>query len=132
MKVQKLAFASLLFLLLGAGLAGAAPQTAPAVASDENALADLAPADVFGVSVLNVGGDCAKAVKADKGDKAVEGTNPWSVCGTCSQAPCNNGAPINNVCGFANGKFKRCVNWLGDLCPAEDGAACRCTSDPLP
>ncbi len=125
MKVQQSVVACLLFLLLGAGLAAAAP-TAEPPAAEPAAAVELRPADLFGVSVLSAAGDCGKAV----GVTAVAG-DPWSVCGSCSQSPCA-GASVWSVCGYAAGQFKYCQDWLGSLCPREDGARCRCSSDPIP
>lgn len=122
MKLQKSILASILFLLLGAGLAAAAPEiSAPAAPTGEIA----APADVFGASVLSSSQDCA-ASDLPRTNGLDSGT-----CGSCSPAICQ-GKPVDNYCGFSEGKIKVCQDYLGTTCPADGGARCRCSSDPLP
>lgn len=127
MKVQQSVVLCLLFLLLGAGFAAAAPTAEPAAPANAEANAlDLRPSDFFGISVLSAAGDCGKAV----GGTAVA-SDPWSVCGSCSQSPCA-GASVGSLCGYAAGQPKYCQDWLGSLCPRQDGARCRCSNDPIP
>lgn len=118
-----LAFA--LLLLLGAGLAGAAPSLAFEAAADE---ASLAPADLFNVSVLSADKDCAAADVAE-----AQGLDPFT-CGGCSTTYLCRGQEVGAVCAFnaGTGKFLFCQDWLGQICPQDGGARCRCSSEPNP
>lgn len=120
MKLVKPLLAVALFLLLGAGFAGAAPQlSAPAAPAVETA----APADLFGASVLSSSKDCAASDSSQ--------TDGFYTCGACSASVCV-GQAVNNYCGFANGRIKVCQDYLFSTCPADGGARCRCSSDPIP
>ena len=119
MKIRNSLLAFAFLLLLGAGLADAAPSLpAPETAS-------AVPADLFGASLLTSSQDCATddLPQADGLDS--------STCGSCSASVCR-GQAVNNVCGFANGKFQHCQDYLGLTCPADGGARCRCSSEPIP
>lgn len=124
MKFEKSLLAFALILLLGASLAGAAPSLAVPDAFAVPALETAAPTDLFNVSVLSANKDCAAADVAE-----AQGLSLF-VCGGCSASACR-GQDVGNVCGFANGKFKYCQDWLGQVCP-DGGARCRCSSDPIP
>ena len=126
MKVQKSVVACFLFLLLGAGLAAAAPLAEPAPANAQTAAeADLRPADVFGASVLT-GGDCAaaalRATDSESGDPVVN-------CGTCSSVACWN-LNIGDYCGHGTSGPRFCLDaYESALCPAEDGIRCLCARE---
>ena len=119
MKIRNSFLACAFLLLFGAGLAGAAPS--PASPAEPTAVL----ADLFGASVLSSSQDCS----ADDLPQA-DGLDS-STCGSCSASVCR-GQAVNNVCGFANGKFQYCQDYLGLTCPADGGARCRCSSDPIP
>lgn len=126
MKQSKSLLACALFLLLGAASAFAAgPAEAPAeLAASAVQAAAAAPA----VSAANPA-DCAAV--SPFAPNVVQTAGELYLCGSCSQSPCA-GAAVNSVCGFANGKWKRCQDYLGTTCAADGNARCRCSSDPIP
>ena len=129
MKVRQHLLICALFLAVGATTAGAAPvnNEKAAPAREKVPLAEAPATDVFGVSVIASAGGCGLAaakVTAQAGD-------PWSVCGSCSVDICD-GAAVNSICGFSGGQYLRCQDWLGSLCPRQDGARCRCSNAPIP
>lgn len=101
MKVQQALFAGLLFLLLGASLAFAAPAAdAAAPAADETRAVDSAPADVFSVSLLS---------HRDCDAKGAAGTIALSLdtCGHCGPSDCWLQG-VDSECG-GDGRFCRAV-----------------------
>lgn len=128
MKLQRSILACALFLLLGAVTLGATPvavERATAPAAEPAALVAAPEAAAPAASFEAIGSaECAvESLAASAGFDYV--------CGSCSQNPCS-GYAVGSYCGFANGKFKYCKDWLGTTCPADGNAYCRCTSDPLP
>jgi hypothetical protein len=128
MKLQKQILAGVLFLAFAAA-AFAAPATFDAAATA--AVAESSPSDVFGVSVIPPHGDCAKAQAASADTSGV--SDPWSTCGNCGPDICD-GRPVGAICGGLgdNGRIMNCQDYLGMLCPIQDGIRCRCSSEDLP
>ena len=129
MKLQQQILAGVLFLASCASVAFAAPATFDAADQPVAAATDSRPTDVFGVSVIAQKGDCAKVQAASADPSGF--SDPESTCGACSPAICV-GRLVDAFCGIDGGRIMNCQNYLGMLCPAQDGVRCRCSADPLP
>jgi hypothetical protein len=126
MKLHKSIFACVLFLLFGAALLGAAPAAVETAAPAVEPAAAAAPEAAAPAASFEALGPAACAVESLAASAGFD-----YVCGQCSQDPCK-GAAVDSTCGFANGQWKRCQDYLGATCPADGGARCRCSSDPIP
>ncbi len=124
MKIHQPVLASLLFVLLSAGLAAAAPlEPTPAEPAAPTA-AEPQPADLFGVSVLNAGAgkDCGAAPHSPGFG--------LQTCGHCSPDPCAN-AELYSICGSdGSGELKRCIDDSGLFC-RHSGPICVCRTGPI-
>lgn len=129
MKIQKMLIASAFLLLGGTAVLAAEPATLQ-VAAAASADAELAPADLFAVSVLSLPADCFAADRSKVETASGGGGLDRSTCGGCSVPVCRF-RPVGWLCGIQGGNPKFCQDSFGDVC--EDGGAyCRCTDTIVP
>jgi hypothetical protein len=128
MKILKMLVATAVLLLCGASCLAAEPATNPVPASLANE--ELAPADLFAVSVLSLPADCFAADRSKVETASCGGGLDRSTCGGCSVPVCRF-RPVGWLCGIQGGNPKFCQDTYGDVC--EDGGAyCRCTDTIVP
>lgn len=123
MKLQKTALLGVLLLALSAGLASAAP------APEANGILEVTQAQA--AVVETEASDCDEPLFQTVTFKADFSASLLYTCGSCSQNPCK-GAGVNSYCGYSGGQPKVCQDYLGDTCPADGGAVCRCSNAPIP
>lgn len=123
MKLQKSVLLGVLLLALSAGLASAAP------APEANEIPEVTQAQA--AVVETEAPSCEEPLFTTVTFKADYAASQFYVCGSCSYNPCK-GAAVNSICGFFGGQYKVCQDYLGDTCPADGGARCRCSNDDIP
>lgn len=123
MKLQKTALLGVLLLAFTAGLASADP------APQANEAPEMTQAQAAVVEAEAP--DCEEPLFTTVTFKADYAASQFYVCGSCSYNPCK-GAAVDSVCGFANGQWTRCQDYLGLTCSSDGGARCRCSNDPIP
>lgn len=123
MKFFKTFLAFTLVSAFAASWAVAAPSAAELPVEAEMV---AAPADLFGVSVIDQPAECVTGKKA----AGAASVSSYELCGPCSSPVCVGQAVVFHVCGFASGQWLRCHD-MGFICQ-DSSVVCGCNNGIIP